>query len=254
MFTDEQIEDLINNFYGGIYTRRNLPPELYADILDHLTDAITKGMGFGIEELNNQSDDIADLFLEFRHNAGVFSSAKVWQMANDMVNVLFVGIKKVTIEVFRKQAGEIFNLYNKVWLKTEFETSFASSQMGSQWIEFQEDKEDFPLLQYQTAGDERVRHSHNLLDNIVRPVTDPFWTTHLPPNGYNCRCTVIQLEAGDAEITELKNAPDPDKGFNFNAGKREQIFPKSHPYFKIPKRFISFAKTGFGLNIPAKPQ
>ena len=49
-----------------------------------------------------------------------------------------------------------------------------------------------PMLTYQTVGDGRVRPEHAMLDEISRPVGDKFWNTYFPPNGWNCRCTVLQ--------------------------------------------------------------
>jgi SPP1 gp7 family putative phage head morphogenesis protein len=39
-----------------------------------------------------------------------------------------------------------------------------------------------------TVGDHRVRDSHAQMHGIIRPIADPYWLTHWPPNGFNCRC------------------------------------------------------------------
>jgi SPP1 gp7 family putative phage head morphogenesis protein len=44
-----------------------------------------------------------------------------------------------------------------------------------------------PLVEYRTAGDERVRASHKALDRkVFNQVEDPGWAQFAPPLGYNC--------------------------------------------------------------------
>jgi len=46
-----------------------------------------------------------------------------------------------------------------------------------------------------SVGDHRVRHTHALMHGIIRPISDPYWLTHWPPNGFNCRCYVQVVTA-----------------------------------------------------------
>lgn len=58
---------------------------------------------------------------------------------------------------------------------------------------------------------------------------DPFWDTYYPPNGWRCRCKVIQTD----EATTGSGAADfePPKGFRQNVGKTGKLFGDDHPYF-----------------------
>lgn len=70
---------------------------------------------------------------------------------------------------------------------------------------------------YVTAGDDRVRPSHEALDGVTLPKDNPFWDQFWPPNGWNCRCQVIPIY----EKRRIKRPPknvEPDPGFNFNPG------------------------------------
>jgi hypothetical protein len=40
--------------------------------------------------------------------------------------------------------------------------------------------------------------AHRLWHGTILPVDDPWWETHFPPCGWNCRCTVVQL--GEREL------------------------------------------------------
>jgi hypothetical protein len=107
-------------------------------------------------------------------------------------------------------------------------------------------------LQYQTIGDGRVRPTHAALDNIIRPISDPFWKQYYPPNGWRCRCTVIQLSEG--QETDLSGFNPPDDVpplFRMNAGVDGYVFKSKgkdkHPYFDIAKEDKAAAKNNWGL-------
>jgi SPP1 gp7 family putative phage head morphogenesis protein len=247
--TDEQINTILDEIHNGTINRRNLPIHIYTQLLALFTEEIENGLvGLG------ENQEIDDLFKDFSHSAGKFSAAKTFQQVNDLMNILFdEDGNKVTRDVFRSKGRKIFDLYNETWLQTELVTANAVAQGAQSWIDAQEDKETLPLLQYQTANDERVRESHAAWDNIVRPVDDPFWNTHMPPNGYNCRCIVIQLEEDEAEVTQLdESVPNVTEPFNVNPGKSGNLFDPSHPYYDVPDRFEEFKKNNFGFNVPEK--
>jgi len=48
-------------------------------------------------------------------------------------------------------------------------------------------------LRYVAVLDDRTRDLHRSWHGIVLPIDHPFWSTHTPPNGWNCRCTIMVL-------------------------------------------------------------
>lgn len=226
----KDIDRILKAIYEGDISFRKLPKLLSQFTFDEIISFVQKGFG----ELS--SDFKTAKMTAYESNIVAFSGAKTFQQVKDINNFVFLpdGSKRPFKE-FREFALKLTDQYNVRWLKTEQDTAFGVAQSADQWREFEEDKDIFPLLQYQTALDERVRDSHKAWDNIIRPVDDPFWDAHMPINGFNCRCTVIQLESG--RITKLRGVPkNDDKLFSVNPGKVDYIFnEKKHPYFKHTK-------------------
>ncbi len=87
-----------------------------------------------------------------------------------------------------------------------------------------------------------MREEHAALDGITLPPSDKFWNHYLPPNGWNCRCTAVQVLKGkypqsdsDCACAAADGIADTPKKqiFKFNPGKQMKVFPPKHPY--LPK-------------------
>lgn len=92
-------------------------------------------------------------------------------------------------------------------LETIFRTNMQTAYSAGDWAQIQETKESAPYLMYEAVDDDRTREEHRAWDGTVLPVDDPWWATHRPPNGWNCRCGVIQLSL--AQVHEMgKDGPD----------------------------------------------
>lgn len=239
-WTPEQIEALVNDVYGGVVTPTNLPRDLYEAILEVLTDAVENGFGTDYGEGSVSSN----LLVKFRKNVLVFSAAKTYQQINDMSNfVIGEDGTKLPFSEFKKYAEEIFDTYNKNWLKTEHDTAFALAQSAQNWVQIEEQADILPLLRFQTVGDGRVRDNHKVLDDIVKPVTDKFWGENYPPLDWNCRCIVTQHAKGEYEVTSDKDMksrdlPEIPTLFKGNPAKDGYIFDEeAHPYFKLGKKY-----------------
>jgi len=95
-------------------------------------------------------------------------------------------------------------LYNKTYLESEYQFAVSSSQMASKWSELGSSQRY--NLQYRTAGDDRVRDSHKVLHDITLPKEDVFWNSFYPPNGWKCRCTVVEVLKDKYEISNSETA------------------------------------------------
>ena len=94
-------------------------------------------------------------------------------------------------------------------------------------------------LQYRTAGDDRMRPEHTALNGVTLPPSDDFWESYYPPNGWRCRCTVVQVRKKKHPATPHDEAMalgeaalerDTKGMFRFNPGKQERVFPAYNAY------------------------
>lgn len=128
--------------------------------------------------------------------------------------------------------------YNRNYLRAEYNFAGASAEMAARWEEFAKDEDEY-YLQYRTAGDDHVRPEHAALHGVTRPMSDSFWDTYYPPNGWNCRCTVVQVLKDKYPATDRTEAMqrgrealarDKKGMFAFNPGKQGKTFPDYNPY------------------------
>lgn len=107
-------------------------------------------------------------------------------------------------------------------IETVYRTQGAVAYGSGQWDANQSDAIMGVLwgYEYVTVGDDRVRANHAAMDGTRYPKNHPFWRTAWPPCGWNCRCAVIEIFAGDPLATEQPPAVggEPDPGWGFNAG------------------------------------
>lgn len=174
-------------------------------------------------------------------NVYQFAAAKNYQQLKDITLAVKDGDQIRSFKEFRDIANKISFQYNETWLKTEYNQAIAGGQMAGRWTDFESNKESMPNLQYITAGDDRVREEHAMLDGVVKPVDDPFWDTYYPPNDWGCRCDVMQLPGEDIpdnaiDIPEDKYPPI-NPLFKTNLAKDGLVFSEKHSYWNIPEDY-----------------
>lgn len=182
----------------------------------------------------------------FEQNINIFSGAKTWKNIWDVQKQIFDenGMKR-SFNDFRTIAKTIMTEYNVNWLQAEYQTAIAQARAAEYWNQIQAEKEDLPYLLYQTVGDDRVRPEHQVLDGIRKRVDDPFWQSYYPPNGFRCRCIVIQEDSGKETKISAERMKEIEDGiddlFKFNSGTSGYIFNPEHPYLQsdgLPRPYI----------------
>lgn len=121
-----------------------------------------------------------------------------------------------------------FEPSNPYHLRTNYDTAANAAYSAGHWQQIQDAKLLFPYLRYVTMQDDKVREEHAALDDLVFPVDDPFWDTYMPPNGWNCRCSVEQLMASEydsAAQPQLATSPlQIDPQFRHNPGASLSLY------------------------------
>lgn len=169
----------------------------------------------------------------------IFSGLKTFHELNEAFpSFLDENGNRKSFEQFYNDVQKIDKTYNQNYLHAEYNFVHASAQMAAKWEQFTEDGDRYNL-QYRTAGDDKVRPEHAALNGVTRPMNDPFWETYYPPNGWNCRCTVVQVRKSKYPITPTDEAmargeealQSDTKGiFRFNPGKQQKAVPDYNPY------------------------
>ena len=169
----------------------------------------------------------------------IFSGMKTFHELNEAFpSIIDEDGNKKPFERFLNDVRAIDHTYNENYLRAEYNFVSASAEMAAKWEQFMEDGDRYNL-QYRTQKDDRVRPEHAVLDRVTLQPSDPFWEEFYPPNGWNCRCNVVQVrkskyaETPHDEAMRLGNAAlqrDAKGIFHFNPGIERKTFPDYNPY------------------------
>lgn len=84
-------------------------------------------------------------------------------------------------------------------LRTIYRTNMRTARAAGQWQRIERRAESHPYLLYQLGPSKEHRVEHEGYAGLVLPVTDPWWDTHYPPNGWGCKCRVRQVNERERE-------------------------------------------------------
>ena len=160
-------------------------------------------------------------------------------------------------------------------LRIIYDTNLRSAFAAGRWQRIEQLKARRPFLRYTAVLDSRTRPQHAAWHDTVLPVDHPFWSTHHPPNGWHCRCTVQQLSQRDLDRRGLAVTAPPavkkrrhvnsrtgrtsmvpdgiDPGFAFNIGQAARRSAGEALNRKLETTPADIARVGIadGLREPA---
>ncbi len=108
-----------------------------------------------------------------------------------------------TGELVKAQLGSPRRLQIIYWANVH------SAHAAGEWARVERNKEFLPWLTYVASVSERKRPLHLSWVGTTLPVSDTWWQSHYPPNGWNCKCSVRQI--GDREAGRLHKEFGRDK-------------------------------------------
>lgn len=139
--------------------------------------------------------------------AFVVAGAMRDELLEDMQNALRKALEEgTTLAQFREDFDDIVARHGwqhrggRNWRsRVIFDTNLRTANAAGKWAQIERLKEQRPYLRYVAVLDERTRPEHASYHGTILPADDPWWDTHLPPNGWYCRCTVQTLSERDLE-------------------------------------------------------
>ena len=219
------------------------PADLDGDLVKQIFKDLKEATGKGYGKSFYNYDRNAKRKLERRQNLFRFSGAKTYQELAKL-NFLLQGDdgEPRPFSEFQKEALKLNEQYNRHYLQTEYNSAQRAGAMAEKWAKYEDQKGVYPNLQYKTAKDNRVREDHANIDDVIKPIDDKFWDKWYPPNGFNCRCYVVQTSK---PATKGTPKAEPTPGFENNVGKDGRTFNEDHPYFLFPEAEVSKIRKGF---------
>lgn len=153
-----------------------------------------------------------------------------------------------TNEVTDPRSGEVLKTrFNHARLQLIFDTNMRQAQAAGQWQRMLRNRRTHPYARYVTMDDGRVRPQHQAWHNTVLPLSDTWWATHRPPNGYRCRCRVIGVTQREYDAGVVLSRPG--AALDTTAPLQREAMRKAAP----PVDLVDWQNpaTGQTLQIPA---
>lgn len=97
------------------------------------------------------------------------------------------------IDVDSKGNAKVVQLGSPRRVRTIFRTNLETAISAQRYLDQLEDVDFAPYWEYKAVLDNRTRPSHRALNGKVFRYDDEFWDKFYPPNGWGCRCYVVNL-------------------------------------------------------------
>ncbi|HRG59846.1 MAG TPA: phage minor head protein [Bacteroidia bacterium] len=207
-------------------------------------DAFTQPIGIKDNELAQITRD----------NVYIFSGAKNANQLKEF-NALLQNAdgSQKPFNQFLKDVKAVDKTYNTHYLKAEFNHAQNCARMIQKWQQIKGNSDALPYLKYRAVIDGKTRATHKSMNGIVKRWDDSFWNSFYPPNGWNCRCSVLQMAMGDVTPDKDIITPEDMKPiFKNNVGKNGMVYPKGNPYEKALSTAELKTVTGASLKLSKK--
>lgn len=179
------------------------------------------------------------------YNLFEFSASKTESRLASMQKLLVDENNQIrSFSEFKALCEKEVSKFNTHYLETEYNLSVAVGQTSAQYLRFMAEKDSVTsFVQYKTIGDDKVRNAHKILHNKIFNLSDKEAMDLFPPNGYGCRCEMVQfLGDTNGKVTQGKAAKQALAGqdkryknsaFEINRGDLKQVFTKKQFYADI---------------------
>ncbi len=229
----EPYNKLIEKIAQDLHEGKMKPSDLNVDMVRQIYKDLSSGTKtvYGDQWVKFDMKEPNSLVQKFKKNLWQFSSAKTLGELQEMNNQLLDKGRIRQFPEFLKEVKKTNIKFNQNYLQAEHQTGIKGAQAAEQWKGFLKNADLFPNLEYRTIGDDRVRPEHQLLNGVIKPIGDVFWRVYYTPNGWRCRCYIVQTaaKATPGKIDDPSVMPE----FRGNVALDEEIFTKKGGFFKL---------------------
>ncbi len=200
-------------------------------LFNYTLNNLNKGIDKVFSDLDYTDENFA-LVQKFKQTTAKFAAHKTaWQTAE-------------LRQAKKEKTGSIDTKYNTNYLRAEQNFSINAARSAKNWQNFAKDQDIYPYLEYMPSVAANQREEHKEFYGIIKAISDPFWDTYLPPNGWNCKCSVQQRKSNEgASDIDVATLPKPPSIMRQNYAKTGEIFSEKHPMIaKIKSKYPKLIK------------
>ena len=164
-----------------------------------------------------------------------------------------------TLDTFRKDFDNIVAKYgwdyngSRGWrTRTIYETNLRTSYAAGRWQQMTDPDVARMHPYWRYCHNDAVRHprpEHLAWNGLTLEISDPWWKTHYPPNGWGCQCSVEPITQREMGARRPDHAPPLEmqsRTLNTSAGPLAIQVPKGID----PGWGYSVGETAFGTRLP----
>ncbi len=192
-------------------------------------EPFTEQVAFFRQKLGNlvPTERWDDMQKEAHDRGFMVAGASKADLLSDLAAAVDTAISQGTsLEAFRKDFKAItarhgwaykgdFNWRTRVIYQTNMATSYAAGRLA------QQREAGFGYLMYRHSDSvAHPRPQHVSWSGLVRPIDDPWWRSHYPPNGWGCQCRTMGVRTPDeAKRFGGRDEEAPDDGIDTKTGE-----------------------------------
>ncbi len=199
-------------------------------VQDRLFELYNTNLQKAVRRVFNEKDAdhrSLDYLYKFDANAARFAAYKAHYVTNTLQKAWAQSPQN-----FDENGKRLLSTFNR-FQATEHNTTVARCRTAKQMMQFLEDKDLYPNLEWLMTRSVSPREGHLALVGLILPIEHPFWRKNQPGNLYNCKCDWKQSNkpaTDDPTITVT-----PAKGLEGNPCTTREIYTDNHPYIAHAK-------------------
>ena len=192
-----------------------VPPRSTASAIDLPPD---EAIAFLRQKTNTTSEHWTDLWQEAHSRGFTVAGATTQALVGDFRAAVAKALEQgTTLAEFRKDFDAIVEKHGWVHNGTPgwraqiiYETNLSMAYSAGRYAQMTEPDTllVYPYWQYQHTSSAHPRPQHLAWVGTTLRADDPWWSSHYPPNGWRCRCSVRPVSAAGLR-RQGKDGPDP---------------------------------------------